>query len=59
MPAAGIKFVHFSQIIDMKRVKTFDEMKTRDERESCFPAASGRENRNLSAGADLRGGGEK
>ena len=27
----------------MKRVRTFDETRTRDERESCFPAMSGKD----------------
>ena len=31
----------------MKRVRTFDETRTRDERESCFPAMSGKDGRNF------------
>ena len=36
----------------MKRVKIFDGFKTRDERESCFPAAPIGEGRNVLSSGD-------
>ena len=49
-----IKIASLRQYIDMNKIVTFDEMKTRDERESCFPCAKQGERETKRKGAGLR-----